>query len=195
MSTDPFRPSNSMTKLIGRIFTPDTIPALTKLNQDDMSAMYACEARSLLQKERRYMFAFGEPNMISVGSHVRLSDINGLTCLQFRTFDEPIEQHVLPGLVEFDPDCLTVAIKRYAISKDVDNKTKISEYMFEHDGQPMNVHLFHSSDSDFEFMPDGNLLSALLTWDTLLVPSVDVFRQPKPEPEREPDSEYDEDEE
>ncbi len=175
MDTNAFSQSNPFSKLIEHIFPGENMPGLTKIKNDDYSAVYVSEARSMLKKERHYVFAIGGSNMISVGSHVRLSDIHELKCLQFRTFEEPVEQHVLTSYIEFNPQCQQIFIKRYTISEDA-NKKKISEYMFEYDHQFYNVHLFHSTESDFEFMPDGNLLSALLTWDTLIIPSVDIVK-------------------
>lgn len=155
----------------------DNNPGVTKIKNTQYDSVYVCECKSMLRKERHYMFVIGAIDVIPIGSNVQIEDINTISCLQFRTFQEPIVQQVLTNYIDFDPRAGDLSIKRYNISKDVNGK-KISEYMFEYERKPYNVHIFHSTDSDFEFVPDGNLLSALITWDTMIMPSINVGSPP-----------------
>ena len=132
----------------------------------------------MLRKERHYMFVIGAVDVIPIGSNVQIEDINNISCIQFRTFQEPIVQQVLVNYIDFDARAGQIPIKRYNISKDANGK-KISEYMFEYERRPYNVHIFHSTDSDYEYVPDGNLLSALITWDTMIMASIDVGAPPQ----------------
>lgn len=148
-------------------------PGVTKIKNTQYDAVYACEFKTLLNKEKHYMFVMGGLDVIPLGSNVQIEDIDNIKCIQFRTFDEPIVQHVLTTKLEFNPLCNSVGIKRYNISTDSNNK-KISEYMFEYDRRTYNAHIFHTTDSDYEYVPDGNLLSALITWNTMIIPSIDI---------------------
>jgi hypothetical protein len=155
----------------------DNNPGVTKIKNTQYDSVYVCECKSMLRKERHYMFVIGAIDVIPIGSNVQIEDINTISCLQFRTFQEPIVQQVLTNYIDFDPRAGDLSIKRYNISKDVNGK-KISEYMFEYERKPYNVHIFHATDSDYEFVPDGNLLSALITWDTMIMPSINVGSPP-----------------
>jgi hypothetical protein len=141
----------------------------------------------MLRKERHYMFIIGSVDVIPIGSNVQIEDINNISCIQFRTFQEPIVQQVLLNYIDFDARAGQIPIKRYNISKDGSGK-KISEYMFEFERKPYNVHIFHQTDSDYEFVPDGNLLSALITWDTMIMSSIDVGTPPSTQETFNPES-------
>lgn len=168
--------STSLLPLVKLLFN-DNNPGVTKLKNTQFDSIYVCECKSMLRKERHYMFVIGAVDVIPIGSNVQIEDINNITCIQFRTFQEPIVQQVLVNYIDFDPRASQIPIKRYNISKDGNGK-KISEYMFQFENKPYNVHIFHATDSDYEFVPDGNLLSALITWDTMIMPSIDVGAPP-----------------
>lgn len=173
-----------------KLFFNDNNPGLTKIKNTQYDSVYVCECKSMLRKERHYMFVIGAVDVIPIGSNVQIEDINNISCIQFRTFQEPILQQVLANYIEFDPRCGDVAIKRYNISGGGEGGgKKISEYMFEYMQKPYNVHIIHSTDSDFEYVPDGNLLSALITWDTLVMASINVGAPP-PQPSVEEDYGY-----
>lgn len=168
--------SISLLPLVKLLFN-DNNPGVTKIKNTQYDSVYVCECKSMLRKERHYMFVIGSVDVIPIGSNVQIEDVNNITCIQFRTFQEPILQQVLLNYIDFDPSAGDISIKRYNISKDTNGK-KISEYMFEYDRKPYNVHIFHATDSDYEFIADGNLLSALITWDTMIMPSIDVGSPP-----------------
>lgn len=167
---------------IVKLLFDDNNPGVTKLKNTQFDSVYVCECKSMLQKEKHYMFVIGSVDVIPIGSNVQIEDINNINCIQLRTFQEPIVQQVLINYIDFNPQVANIPIKRYSISKDANGK-KISEYMFNFQSKPYNVHIFHSTDSDYEFVPDGNLLSALITWDTMLIPSINVGSPPPPPPQ------------
>ena len=156
-----------------KLLFQDNNPGVTKIKNTQYDSVYVCECKSMLRKERHYMFVIGSVDVIPIGSNVQIEDINNISCIQFRTFQEPIVQQVLLNYIDFDARAGQIQIKRYNISKDGNGK-KISEYMFEYESKPYNVHIFHQTDSDYEFVPDGNLLSALITWDTMIMSSINV---------------------
>lgn len=162
----------SLIHIIKLLFS-DNNPGITKIKNTQYDSVYACEFKTLLNKEKHYMFIMGDLNVIPIGSNVQIEDIENIKCIQLRTFDEPIVQQVLKTSLEFEPKCSSIAIKRYNISTDKNNK-KISEYMFNYERRVYNVNLFHTTDSDYEYVPEGNLLSALITWNTMIIPSIDV---------------------
>jgi hypothetical protein len=173
--------TTSMLPIVKLLFDNNN-PGVTKLKNTQFDSVYVCECKSMLQKEKHYMFVIGSVDVIPIGSNVQIEDINNINCIQFRTFQEPILQQVLVNRIDFSPQAGNVFIKRYNISKDTNGK-KISEYMFNFESKPYNVHIFHTTDSDYEFVPDGNLLSALITWDTMLIPSINVGSPPPPPPQ------------
>lgn len=168
--------STTLLPLVKLLFQ-DNNPGVTKIKNTQYDSVYVCECKSMLRKERHYMFVIGSVDVIPIGSNVQIEDINNISCIQFRTFQEPIVQQVLLNYIDFDSRAGQIPIKRYNISKDGNGK-KISEYMFEYERKPYNVHIFHQTDSDYEFVPDGNLLSALITWDTMIMSSIDVGAPP-----------------
>ena len=173
--------SISLQPIIKLLFN-DNNPGVTKLKNTVYDSVYVCECKTMLQKERHYMFVIGAVDKIPIGSNVQIEDINNISCIQFRTFQEPIVQQVLANYIEFDSNANQVVIKRYNISKDANNK-KTSEYMFEYEHKPYNVHIFHGTDSDYEYVPEGNLLSALITWDTMIMSSINVGAPPQSSPQ------------
>lgn len=160
-----------------KLFFNDNNPGVTKLKNTQYDSVYVCECKSMLRKERHYMFVIGSVDVIPIGSNVQIEDINNISCIQFRTFQEPLVQQVLVNYIDFDSKSGQVPIKRYNISQDK-NGRKISEYMFQYGNKPYNVHIFHTTDSDYEFVPEGNLLSALITWDTMIMASIDIGAPP-----------------
>lgn len=173
--------ATSMLPIVKLLFN-DNNPGVTKLKNTQFDSVYVCECKSMLRKEKHYMFVIGSVDVIPIGSNVQIEDINNINCIQLRTFQEPILQQVLVNYIDFNPQAGNIPIKRYSISKDANGK-KISEYMFDYQSKPYNVHIFHATDSDYEFVPDGNLLSALITWDTMLIPSINVGSPPPPPPQ------------
>jgi hypothetical protein len=178
--------TTSLLPLVKLLFQ-DNNPGVTKLKNTQYDSVYVCECKSMLRKERHYMFVIGSVDVIPIGSNVQIEDINNISCIQFRTFQEPIVQQVLLNYIDFDARAGQIPIKRYNISKDGNGK-KISEYMFQFENKPYNVHIFHQTDSDYEFVPDGNLLSALITWDTMIMSSINVGAPPSAQEVFEPES-------
>lgn len=168
----------SLNQLVITIFG-DRNYGVTKIKDTEFESVYACECKTMLRKDKNYLFVIGTKDIISIGSNVRIEDVN-TTCIQFRTFQEPILQKVLSNKIDLENILSSIPIKRYNISKD-ENGNKISEYLFEHNGKPYNAHLFHTTDSDFEYVPDGNLYSAIITWNTMIIPSVDVVSKQAPQ--------------
>lgn len=169
---------NSLNTLAVAIFG-DRNYGVTKIKNTEFESVYACECKSMLRKDKNYLFIIGTKDIISIGANVRMEDINNISCIQFRTFQEPILQKVLSNKIELENILSSVPIKRYNISKD-ENGNKVSEYLFEYNGKPYNVHIFHTTDSDFEYVPDGNLYSAIITWNTMVINSVDIVSKQAP---------------
>jgi hypothetical protein len=159
---------------------------VTKIKNTEFESVYACECKNMLRKDKNYMFVIGNKDIISIGSNVRIEDITNITCIQFRTFTEPILQKVLSNKIEIRPELNNISIKRYNITRD--DNGKISEYLFEYEKRPYNVHLFHTTDSDFEYVVDGTLYSAVITWNTMIMSSVDIVSKQLPAavPHRQP---------
>lgn len=169
---------NSLNTLAVAIFG-DRNYGVTKIKNTEFESVYACECKSMLRKDKNYLFIIGTKDIISIGANVRMEDINNISCIQFRTFQEPILQKVLSNKIELENILSSVPIKRYNISKD-ENGNKVSEYLFEYNGKPYNVHIFHTTESDFEYVPDGNLYSAIITWNTMVINSVDIVSKQAP---------------
>lgn len=174
--------NQSLNSLVYLIFG-DRNHGLTKIKNTERDSVYACECITMLRKDKHYMFVIGAKDIISIGANVRMEDIANISCIQFRTFTEPILQKVLSNKVEFKPALNEVLIKRYNINNN-DPNGKISEYLFEYDQKPYNVHLFHTSDSDFEYVADGTLYSAVITWNTMIMPSINVVSKQLQAPPR-----------
>lgn len=168
---------NSLNQLISHIFGERNY-GVTKIKDTEFESVYACECKTMLRKDKNYLFLIGTKDIISIGSNVRVEDIN-VTCIQFRTFQEPILQTVLSNKIDIESSISNIPIKRYNLSTD-ENGTKISEYLFDWNGKPFNVHLFHTTDSDFEYVPDGNLYSAIITWNTMIINSVNIVSKQAP---------------
>lgn len=166
------QPQHSLTQITHLLFG-DRNYGLTKIKNTVNESVYACECRTMMGKDKHYLFVIGSIDVISIGANVRLDDIVNITCIQFRTFSEPIVQKVLVNNIDIQPGVDRIPIKRYNISSD-NTGHKISEYMFEYNQKPYNVHLFHTTESDNEYMPDGNLHSAIITWNTMIIGSVDI---------------------
>ncbi len=169
--------NNYLNQLIYLIFG-DKNYGVTKIKNTEHESVYACECRNMLRKDKYYLFVIGAKDIISIGANVRIEDITNINCLQFRTFMEPMLQKVLVNKIEIDPAVNSIPIKRYNISQD--NVQKISEYLFEYEKHSYNVHLFHTTDSDFEYVTEGSLYSALITWNTMIIPSVDIVSRQAP---------------
>ena len=169
---------NSLNTLAVAIFG-DRNYGVTKIKNTEFESVYACECKSMLRKDKNYLFIIGTKDIISIGANVRMEDISNISCIQFRTFQEPILQKVLSNKIELETVLSSVPIKRYNISKD-EIGNKVSEYLFEYNGKPYNVHIFHTTDSDFEYVPDGNLYSAIITWNTMVINSVDIVSRQAP---------------
>lgn len=165
---------NSLLPIVKLIFGDNNF-GVTKIKNTVHESVYACESVSMLRKDKFYMFVIGAIDIISIGSNVRIEDIGNISCLQFRTFAEPILQKVIKQKIEFEPISNDVPIKRYNISND---GGKVSEYMFEYNKKPYNVNIFHTTDSDFEYVNDGTLYSSLITWNTMIINSIDVTSKP-----------------
>lgn len=169
--------NQSLNSLVYLIFGKENY-GVTKIKNTEFESVYACECKNMLRKDKNYMFVIGNKDIISIGSNVRMEDITNITCIQFRTFTEPILQKVLSNKIDINPELNNISIKRYNITKD--NTGKISEYLFEHEKRPYNVHLFHTTDSDFEYVVDGTLYSAVITWNTMIMSSVDIISKQLP---------------
>lgn len=166
---------NSLLPIVKLIFGDNNF-GVTKIKNTTYESVYACESVSMLRKDKFYMFVIGEIDIISIGSNVRIEDISNISCIQFRTFTEPILQKVIKQKVEFEPIANDISIKRYNISKD--DKGKVSEYMFEYNNKPYNVNIFHTTDSEFEYVNEGTLYSSLITWNTMIINSITVTSKP-----------------
>lgn len=166
---------NSLLPIVKLIFGDNNF-GVTKIKNTTYESVYACESVSMLRKDKFYMFVIGEIDIISIGSNVRIEDIGNISCIQFRTFAEPILQKVMKQKVEFEPVANDIPIKRYNISKDENGK--VSEYMFEFNNKPYNVNIFHTTDSEFEYVNEGTLYSALITWNTMIINSITVASKP-----------------
>lgn len=173
--------NQSLNSLVYLIFGKENY-GLTKIKNTEYESVYACECKNMLRKDKNYMFVIGNKDIISIGSNVRMEDIANITCIQFRTFTEPILQKVLSNKINIRPELNNIVIKRYNISRD--NNGKISEYLFEYEKRPYNVHLFHTTDSDFEYVVDGTLYSAVITWNTMIMSSVDIVSKQLPPKEK-----------
>lgn len=174
---------NSLLPIVKLIFGDNNF-GVTKIKNTTYDSVYACESISMLRKDKFYVFVIGAIDVISIGSNVRIEDINNISCIQFRTFSEPILQKVIKQKIEFEPNSNNVPIKRYNISKE--GNSKVSEYMFEYDKKPYNVHLFHTTDSDFEYVNDGTLYSSLITWNTMIINSINVTSKPTLQQQKQP---------
>jgi hypothetical protein len=166
---------NSLLPIVKLLFG-DSNFGLTKIKNTTYESVYACESSTMLRKDKFYLFVIGSVDVIPIGSNVRIEDVGNISCIQLRTFSEPILQKVIKQKIEFMPNSNNIRITKYNITKD--SNSKISEYMFEYNDKPYNVHLFHTTDSDFEYVNEGSLYSALITWNTMIINSINVTSKP-----------------
>lgn len=136
--------------------------------------MYAVRVHSQLQNVYRFIFITCDCTGANTTGIVTIQEIIPITkSIQFIEFDaEPEFGSRLPTIdyvtlvAKLDP-IRKISIKRFNIVNKPDSgSTKISEY----ESPEGTVLLFHKTESDFEYVPNGNLLAAVITFNTLIYP-------------------------
>lgn len=134
------------------------------------SNIYVCQCNNKL-REKYYIFLICSDDYdISIGSIVFAHSMNNIKCIQFRSFKEPLTNTNIPKhSIPFDNSF----VKKYTITKnntqkDKSKNQKISEYRMVVNEFKYIVQLFHTTDSDYEYNNNGILLSAIITWNTMI---------------------------
>jgi hypothetical protein len=162
--------------------------------------LYATEIKSHLNA-RRFLFVVVDKHFEAHDSPVKCTFARlyphhkSIDFKEFKDVEENSPLRCLSGSVEYTElvhrlDKLRdVSIERIALidascplmnkDKDKDNKKLVSQYAVT--GQPGMVLLFHTTNEPSEYVDNGNLLSAIITFNTMIVPeftsmtSVPVF--------------------
>jgi len=134
-------------------------PTLTKTKNVDKHSVYMVKTYCLLSNECRYIIALVTEDNIPIGTNKKLSDLNWVS-LQTRTLEDKhnIHSHSYNPKMEGP---LVSPIVRNNIGKDM------STYSCE--TFPIEVHLLHKKkDVQSEYQPNGNLISAIETFQTII---------------------------
>jgi len=154
------RESNSDYEIIFSIIPEET--KFTKVHKD----IYATMIKSMLAKDNRYVIiVIEDDDNIPIGQLNELKNIKW-KAVQFRTMEGYIDNCVSKQDLTINID-RSIPIQRYEIWVDDDGK-KMSDYKCNLYGHTFKITLIHNTDSDYEFGSQGTLMSALITWNTIL---------------------------
>ena len=134
-------------------------PVMTKIKNVSDLSVYMVKTNCLLTNECRYIIVFVQQDYFPVNTRKPLKNLSWVS-LQTRTLQD---KHDLPPH-EYQPRAkgpLNKMINRVGITKDA------STYKCE--DLPLTITLLHTkSDSEFEYQPRGNIISALETYHTII---------------------------
>jgi len=133
----------------------------TKIN----NTVYATLVKTLLGKDKRYVFVVVNNDMESVGTVKSLKSLNW-DSIQLRNVSGVVSGVTTSADISLFNTPRSIQIKRYNIVKD--EGQLMSEYYCDSYSNPYKIVLIHTTDSEFEYISDGTLISALTTWNTLI---------------------------
>ena len=135
-------------------------PLMEKVKQKDRFAIFMVEITSMLLNEKRYMIALLENDTRPLGNVDYLSNLKW-SAFQMRTLSEPQPLKIMPhNYIVHRGLSSTISIR--CSSRD----TRISTYQCE--TLPITVSLLHTRNQEYEYPDDGNLASALETFQTII---------------------------
>ena len=73
--------ATSMLPIVKLLFN-DNNPGVTKLKNTQFDSVYVCECKSMLRKEKHYMFVIVSVDVIPLVSNVLIEDLNNINCIQ-----------------------------------------------------------------------------------------------------------------
>ena len=138
--------------------------------------MYCARVKSMLGKDNRYIFAIvNGDNAKPVGTKITFKDLKW-SSLQFRTISGYIDNVDSIPNVTFNLR-RDIPVSKYKTYRD-DNNVLCSDYLCDFFTNPFRVTLVHTTDSEFEYFPNGNLLSSLNTWNTIIefIEQSDIYK-------------------
>lgn len=144
---------------------------MCKVRDSTDASVYACEIATLL-REKRYLVALVVYDTKPLGTQVSFDNLLPyMFAIQFRSITNGGS---FPGvtisktLEEILHPCVQrILIKRVRIEKDNDVKNSIYDSVTPN-GTKFKVTLFHTGDSDFEYVSEGSLNAAIATFNTLI---------------------------
>ena len=133
----------------------------TKIND----TVYATLVKTLLGKYKRYVLVVVNNDTESVGTVKSLKSLNW-DSIQLRSVSGVVTGVTTTADISLFNISRSIPIKRYNIVKG--EGTLMSEYYCDSYDSPYKIVLIHTTDSEFEYISDGTLISALTTWNTLI---------------------------
>jgi len=136
-------------------------PILYKMEEIDDTSIYVIQIKSMLLNEKRYIILFCRKDNFAIGSGRPMKEI-GWYCLQCRTLEkesyETVPKHFF--VIKREP--------RFSLELKLHNRNeKISIY--ECPKIPfLEISMLHTKNMLYEYPEEGNLLSALETYQTIL---------------------------
>ena len=132
----------------------------TKINNE----LYGTLVKTLLGKDNRYVFLTINGDNNPIGYETVLENV-GWTSLQLRNVAGHVGGVKTKTNVEFNVG-RNIPIKRYSVEND--GNQLISNYKCVMNSENYKIVLLHTTDSEFEYVEDGSLISALTTWGTII---------------------------
>lgn len=135
-------------------------PPMQKVRQKDQFGIFMVEITSMLLNEKRFMIAMLAHDNRPIGDVDYLSNLKW-TSFQMRTLSEPQSLQIAPHNYIVQRG-LSSTIGLQCVSRN----TQISTYRA--DGYPIMVSLLHTRNHEYEYPNEGNLASALETFQTII---------------------------
>lgn len=135
-------------------------PLMKKIKDEHEYSVYMCKIYSLLLNEKRYLIAIVQKDHYPINHICNLIDLNWIS-FQARVLDdyEYTEINSHSYLSKKTPNYSV-----YKISQDVDK----SIYHLKNNEFPIEIILLHTHHDIFEYPNDGNLVSCLETYQTII---------------------------
>jgi len=136
-------------------------PTMIKVKDaDDRFSMYACQLPCLLMNEKRYLIVLGHKDYNTVGDGQELKDFRWIS-FQARSLQEeayknlPIHNYKIKR-----EDKYMIPLKIKSRSNEIS--------IYDTELPPLTVSLLHCKNQEYEYPNEGNLVSALETFQTVL---------------------------
>lgn len=135
-------------------------PLMQKIRQTEQFGIFMVEITSMLLNEKRFMIAMLANDNRPIGSIDYLSNLKW-TSFQMRTLSEPQPLQIAPHNYIVQRG-LSSTIPLWCVSRN----TQMSTY--QSDTLPIVVSLLHTRNNEYEYPNEGNLASAIETFQTII---------------------------
>lgn len=135
-------------------------PVFEKLKNEDGYSIYICKIYSLLLNENRYLIAITEPDNYPIKKKIPLSDLKWIS---FQT-------RILSDNKDVIQHSYTIKKKYQSlhIQKSLQDNS-MSIYQMTNNEFPIEITLLHTKNNEYEYPTNGNLVSCLETYQTIIV--------------------------